>query len=93
MTTSASILQHAVHQGNLQVQHQPSSRNSIHCDETMKPPIVKQPTQRLKKKCMRKRKMFINTDESPITCSICGLKGHNKRSVQQKRKYKKISKY
>ena len=58
----------------------PVVQDSIQFDGKMKPPLVKQPAGRPKKKCMRKRSKFLDTNESPIKCSICGLKGHNQKN-------------
>ena len=54
--------------------------NSIMFDGITKPPEVRAPAGHPKKRRIRKRSKFLNSAESPITCSVCGMKGHNKHT-------------
>jgi hypothetical protein len=47
---------------------------------TREPSLPKRQSGRPKTKRIRRRSKFVELEESPITCSICGKRGHNRRS-------------
>ena len=47
---------------------------------TKEPPLPKQQPGRPKKNRLRRQSKFAELEESPITCSICGKRGHNRRT-------------
>ena len=51
-----------------------------HDGETKEPPLPKQQPGRPKTKRLRKRSKYVELEESPIICSICGKRGHNRRT-------------
>jgi hypothetical protein len=55
--------------------------DNINYDGTTKPPVVRgrQPG-RPRTKRIRRRSEFLAEDDSPVTCSECGRRGHNKRT-------------
>ena len=59
----------------------PVSMDSLTTDGTTRPPIVKKRTSgRPKTKRIRNRSEYEVGDDSPIICSNCGRRGHNKRT-------------
>jgi hypothetical protein len=48
--------------------------------ETKEPKSPRRQAGRPPKKRIRKRSKFIEAEESPVTCSICGKRGHNRRT-------------
>ena len=55
-------------------------RDSISYNDQTQSPLVKNQAGHPKKKHIQKRRLFIDSEESPIKCSICGPCGHNKRT-------------
>jgi MULE transposase domain/SWIM zinc finger len=48
--------------------------------ETKEPKSPRRQAGRPQKKRIRKRSKFVEVEESPVTCSICGKRGHNRRT-------------
>jgi hypothetical protein len=68
----------------------PVCLDSIGYDGETKPPSVaaRQPG-RPPVKRLRRRSDFLDPEESPITCSDCGQKGHNKRTCKSQKRNRK----
>jgi hypothetical protein len=61
----------------------PACIDNVKYDDTTRPPVVKKPQPgRPRSKRLRRRSEFLDPDESPITCSDCGQRGHNKRTCK-----------
>ena len=58
--------------------------DQIRYDNESKPPPVRVAAGRPKKKRYRNRTKFIDQSESPIVCSKCGERGHNRRTCGKK---------
>ena len=62
----------------------PACIDNVKYHDTTRPPVVKKPQRGGGKKqtpyCWRSE--FLDPDESPITCSDCGQRGHNKRTCK-----------
>ena len=61
----------------------PACIENVKYDNATKPPVVnKRQSGRPKMKRIRRRSEFLDPEESPITCSNCGQRGHNKRTCK-----------
>ena len=59
--------------------------DSILYDGSTKPPLVFHKTSgRPRSKRIRRRSEFIDNEESPVTCSVCHQRGHNRRTCRNK---------
>jgi hypothetical protein len=60
--------------------------DSVAYDGQTKPPVV---TQRMsgrpKVKRIRRRSELLNAENSPVSCSICGQRGHNRRTCKKEK--------
>ena len=91
------ILQHLVHPyytfDSVQKMYKhnvyPACLDSVQYDRETKPPAShgRQPG-RPRVKRIRRRSEFLDPEESPITCSDCGQRGHNKRTCKNQIKSK-----
>ncbi|KAI2512166.1 MULE transposase domain [Fragilaria crotonensis] len=53
---------------------------TVYDGETKEPNVPKRQSGRPKTKRIRKRSKFIESEDSPVKCSICGRRGHNRRT-------------
>ena len=61
----------------------PVSLDAIKYDGVTKPPMVsKRQPGRPRTKRIRRRSEYLEPEDSPVTCSICGKRGHNRRTCQ-----------
>ena len=58
----------------------PVITDSLEYDGETLPPLEKKPAGRPKKKRYRRRSIHVDRQKSPIRCSICGKRGHNKKT-------------
>jgi hypothetical protein len=59
----------------------PACIDNVKYNETTRPPVVKKPQPgRPRSKQLCQQSKFLDPDKSPITCSDCGLQGHNQCS-------------
>ena len=59
----------------------PVTLDGIKYDGVTKPPlVVARPSSRPRTRRIRRRSKFLAAEDSPVVCSNCGIRGHNRRT-------------